>query len=243
MGSPDQEAQLFAAWSLGWFGPHVAPGGLARAAALARWLEPEAVARVPTHRAFVRIKSSYVLGLRGEASLRPPDHDPVRELRFVTDVAHAVLRELGGLLYFNPNGETLHSASSLQDALAYHDGQGLQPLSVWSNVRLLEPAEAPGWCVIDTVGMEQLGVSDHELCVPADGFDLREADHFLRNAAWYVFENGPVIRDGDTMDGPGGIAWRAWSFDDSVGPPRRRALRWRSTQGAEPPACFGFARR
>src|SRR5262245_21029159 len=59
MGDSERAAELFAAWSMGWFGPFVFPGNLERAQAMCfRWPEGKSIAAA--HRAFVRIKSSYL---------------------------------------------------------------------------------------------------------------------------------------------------------------------------------------
>jgi Domain of unknown function (DUF4261) len=50
-------------------------------------------------------------------------------------------------------------------------------------------------------------------------------DNFLRNVALYVLNNGEVINDGDTMEGPGGIRWQADRFENGPRDPPRRVLR------------------
>ena len=196
-------------------------------------------------------KSSYALGPSqtalpgfpgavGTQVLLPPDYNPAEELRFITQIARALLRVNGALRYFNPNGETLHSAAFLKESIEYHEARAILPLEVWSNVRVLRFPQVEDWIAMDTVGMEQLGVADHEACFPSEAFDRGEVDHFLRNSTAYVLQNGPIIQDGDTMNGPGGMSWRAQSCDESLGPPPRDTLRWRPSQGVRPPACFGF---
>ena len=37
------------------------------------------------------------------------------------------------------------------------------------------------------------------------------------------------IKDGDTVDGPGGIRWQGRSFEDSLGDPPRQVLRFLPT--------------
>src|SRR5687767_10633721 len=56
-------AALFASWSMGIMGPHTYPGNLARARQFAEMMGQDFVAEAAaSHRAFVRIRSSYVLG-------------------------------------------------------------------------------------------------------------------------------------------------------------------------------------
>jgi hypothetical protein len=49
---------------------------------------------------------------------------------------------------------------------------------------------------------------------------------FLRNAASYVLDHGPAIKDGDTMDGPGAIPWQAATVENGLADPPREVLRW-----------------
>jgi len=238
MGSPDGEPQLFGAWSMGWFGPFVYPGALERAIEQPTAVEdPGGV--VGRHRSCVRIKLSYVLGAGDDAPVVPDDQSMLSELEFVTRVAAAVATVPGALCYFNPNGETLHTARSLDEELDYCRKAGLPALPVWSQVRLINPGLPEQWMLMDTIGMEQLAVADHEACVPPT-YDLDEVAHFLRNATNYVLQQGPVIKDGDTMSGPGDVNWQARSFDESLVPRPREVLRWRPLDGSEPPAVFGL---
>jgi hypothetical protein len=87
---------------------------------------------------------------------------------------------------------------------------------------------------MDTVGMSQLDVDDHEVCFPADRFPPEQLANFLRNSTDYVRKRGPVIKHGDTMDGPGRIRWRAFHAGEALTAPPRRTLRW-LPEGFEPP--------
>ena len=235
MGDPKTDHELFGAWSMGWFGPFIYPGTLERAVAQAHdWSDAARV--VEQHRAFVRIKTSYAFGAPPDASIMPADYDGLGELRFVTDVARRLLQVSGSVCYFNPNGESVHTAAKLDELLTYHASQDLLPLAVWSNARLFRLEDADGWSMVDTIGMEQLDVTDHEACFPRGRFDIGEVVSFLRNATSYVQQNGPVIKDGDTMSGPGGMNWQGKSFEVSVAPAPRPVLRWLPCDGAEPPA-------
>jgi hypothetical protein len=61
MGDPKNETTLFGAWGMGHFGPYAYPGGLQRAAQQCWSWEPGRT--IPDrHKAFVRIRSSYVFG-------------------------------------------------------------------------------------------------------------------------------------------------------------------------------------
>jgi hypothetical protein len=108
-------------------------------------------------------------------------------------------------------------------------------LELWSNVRLISLEEHEPWLVMDTVGMAQLDVFDHEAAFERGRYTPSEVANFLRNASDYVLENGPVIRDGDTMDGPEGIRWQGATFDNPVCDPPREVIRWLPLDQSSPP--------
>lgn len=238
MGDPTEDVEVFGAWALGYFGPGAFPFGLQRAVQQAHHLDKGVAAAAERHRAFVRILVSYALGKPESAPIAPDDRDALAELQFVTDVARAVTAIAGATFYFNPNGETLYPPDALAETLAHHAAESLMPLPVWANVRMFK-ADASGWLLMDTVGMSQLDVDDHEACVPPDGIDLGEVSNFLRNTTAYVFDSGPVIDEGNTIDGPGGV-WQAHLDEASIGLPERPALRWRLRDGQPPPEGFRF---
>ena len=233
MGDPKREPALFGAWSMGFCGPLAFPGNLERAAQQS-WGWDGARAVPGEHRAFVRIRSSYVLGAGEEAKVIPPDYDPVAELLFVTRVARAVLRLPSALAYFNPNGETLRSAETIDESLEFHAQRQLPPLDIWSNVRLFNPGN--GWLLMDTVGMGQLDRPDCEACFPKDAYDPGEVDNFFRNCSLYLLKQGEIIKHGDTMNGPGGVNWRAHHVEEPLCAPPRRVLRWFPVDGSRPPS-------
>jgi Domain of unknown function (DUF4261) len=226
MGDPETDPKLFGAWSLGHFGPFAYPGNLERAVAHAyQW--DEAAATVARHRAFVRLTTTYVGGAAPDARIMPADYEPIAELDYLVRAAQAVLGLPGGLAYFNPNGEVVQPAELLDDGLAFFRENQLPPLPIWSNVRFFRIHDLQPWAVMDTVGMAQLDIDDHEACFPTDRYDPSEVADFLRNSTDYVRLEGPVIEDGNTMDGPGGVAWRAFaSKRPMVGAPARHTLRW-----------------
>lgn len=53
-----------------------------------------------------------------------------------------------------------------------------------------------------------------------------EVSRFLRNTSLYVLTQGDVIKDNDTMDGPGEQRWQAVRFGDSISSPPRQVLCW-----------------
>lgn len=231
MGDPKTASTLFGAWALGHFGPFAYPGNLERAAQQA-WHWPEARDTATRHGAFVRVRSSYVFGVGKDAPVLPPDYEPLPELLEVTGVARALLDVEGALAYFSPNGECLCRKDHLDHALALHAAGGAMPQNVWANVRLVRIEGHAPWVVMDTVGMSQLDVLDQEACCDGDAYDLSAVAGFLRDAADYVFEHGEVVKNGDTMDGPGNLRWHGVTFEAGLIPqPPRRVLRWLPMDG------------
>lgn len=225
MGDPKDNSVVFGAWSMGHFGPFAYPHGLLRAAQQS-WHWAEAQSTVRRHNAFVRIRSSYVFGARQDAPVLPEDYSPMPELLFATELAAAILAMPAALCYFNPNGESLYSRTAVSELLARHKGIGPAAHELWSNVRMFQlPADA-SWLLMDTVGMWQLDVPDHEACFVKSRYDASDVASFLRNAADYVCERGQVIKDGDTMDGPGGLRWQGATFENGLADPPREVLRW-----------------
>jgi len=238
MGDPKTDVDLFGAWAMGWMGPFTYPGNLGRALRMCHEREATADA-VNRHAALVRILSSYSLGAVDEDKpVLPADYEATPELERVTDVARAVLELPEALAYFNPAGETIFRRESFDDQREYHQRAGLLPLPLWSCVRWFNLSDSPGWTLMDTVGMEQLDAMDMEACFETARFDLATVANFLRNATDYVRQKGPVIKDGDTMDGPGKIRWRGMAFDQSFAPRPRPTIRWFPLAGRDAPTAL-----
>jgi hypothetical protein len=240
MGNPKTPGgqTLFAAWSMGFMGPMTWPGNLLRATQYAEAFGDKLAAEgAKKHRAFVRVRSSYVLGAPGDAKVMPEDYQARPELEFVTSVAAALAAAPGALCYFNPGGETLYTAAELTRTIEEHRGDNLPPLPVWSMGRLSKLEDARPWMFADVIGMEQLDAQDHEACFRGDRHDAGDVFNFLRNTTNYVLENGSVIKDGHTTDGPGGV-WRAMELEEGLLPAPRPVLRWFPDDGSEPPASL-----
>jgi hypothetical protein len=232
MGNPESEPELFGAWGMGFMGPFTFPGGLTRAVQQS-WGWDQAAEVVSRHQAFIRIRTTYVVGARDSDPVLPPQYEPLPELTLMTQLAQALLRLPEALCYFNPSGETLHTAATLGETLAFHEAHGLPPLDVWSNVRLFNAGD--GWKVMDTVGMDQLDVVNQE-AVFTERYDPTEVANLLRKICFYLMQKGPVIRPKDTMDGPGGVRWQAFPFEKQVVEPPRPVLRWFPLDGTQAPA-------
>jgi hypothetical protein len=236
MGNPKgnpEEVDVFGAWVMGSFGPAAFPGNLTRIVEQ-DGLSKELKEAAERHTAFLRIRSSYVLGGGKDAKILPQDYDAVAELHFVTGVACALLKLPQAQAYFNPNGETLHDAQRLDADLKHYASIKLVPLPVWSSVRLFNvDAE---WCMMDSVGMDQFFVQDSEACFSTKKQSPDEVSRFLWNIGDYLRQKGPVIKNRDTMNGPGDVNWRAFKSADSMCSPPRPTLRWFPLDGSRAPA-------
>lgn len=223
MGDPKKEIMIFGAWSMGHFGPFSYPGGLKRAGEQCWAWEPGRTV-AEKHSAFIRIRSSYTFGAADDKPVMPRDCEPLGELEFVTKVASTLLDLPGSLCYFNPNGEMLRGCDGLRETLSFGIANELPPLDAWSNVRMFKVTSE--WSLMDTVGNGQLDIPDVEAIFHSDSFDFNQVDNFLRNVSLYILNNGDVIDDGDTMDGPGGIRWQSHHFENGICDPPRQVLRW-----------------
>ena len=112
MGDPKSPGgqSLFAAWSMGFMGPMTWPGNLLRAIQYTEAFGDKAAADgAKKHRAFVRIRSTYVLGSDDDAKVMPDDYQARPELEFVTSVAAAVAAAPGVLLLQPGRRDVVHA--------------------------------------------------------------------------------------------------------------------------------------
>jgi hypothetical protein len=226
MGDPKTEPEVFIAWGMGRFGPGVWPEALERACQHS-WGWPEGHSVPRQHRAFIRICSSYSFGAKDDARVIPADYKPLQELEFATRIAAPLVRLPQTLCFFNPNGECVTEPRAFFESLNYHATVKLLPLDLWSNIRIFKfPNQQPVWSLMDTVGMGQLDVPDHEACFQSNAYVPAEIGNFLRNASAYVVERGRMISDGDTMNGPGNVNWQAFGIKEGYFAPPRPVLRW-----------------
>ena len=136
---------LFSAWSMGHFGPFTFPGSLDRACRHpCSWSDhPRAV--IDAHRAFVRLRLSYIFGADKDAPVMPADCDPPSELVALTRLARRVASLPGALAFFNPNGEVLLSPAELDEAVDFAEQHERLPIEAWTSVRSKIPASAASW--------------------------------------------------------------------------------------------------
>ncbi len=96
------------------------------------------------------------------------------------------------------------------------------------------PCSTDRGLLMDTVGMEQLDLPDHEACFPSELVDPDEVAGMLRNLQCYVVSTGNEIEPGDTGDGPGG-RWQAHHSAEALVSPPRPAIRWLPLHGRSAP--------
>jgi hypothetical protein len=224
MNSSPDDPLLFGAWSFGHFGVFTSADGLERAKQHCwSWAAGRQVAE--RHRSVLRVRSSYTLG--GSPSGLPKDYRSLPELLLVTQLASTLAAGLPeALCYFNPNGEVLRSSELLGESLAAARSRSLPPLDAWSNIRMtrLGGADA-GWILMDTVGNGQFDVPDVQAGFLEGKYEPGEVDGFLRNVTLDFLRRGVVIKDRDTLDGPGQMRWRGHWPQESGNLPPRRVLR------------------
>ncbi len=229
MGDPEKDPPLFAAWGMGAFGPLAFPRNLERATrqAVAFRDAGEAVSR---HRAFVRLRTSYLVGAGPDSAVVPEGWSPLAEIDAMLQIARPLLALEGACAYFDPNAEVILPHDGVRALLESDDDEGSTPLELFTHVRLFDIDER--WAMMDTVGLDRFFLPDVEVLVPR-GADPNEVAGFLRNVSAYVLANGPVIEDGHTTEGPFGIL-HVHARDESLTEPPRRVLRM-VPEGAELP--------
>lgn len=237
MGHPQDEPRLYDAWSSGQFGPFAYPGNLERAVEQAWGSYPGGREAAAGHQAFVRVRTSYILGDKAgdDAPVLPEGYDPMQELVMLMAVARRLLEGLPeALCYFNPAGECLASAGLLNEAWAAVEAGETLSLDLWSNIRMYRLPEED-WVLMDTVGMWQLDVADHEALFRNGSSNPQDVADFLRNISFYFLkdsiEAGIVVQ----VQGPGGIEWQGELYDNGVLQPPRQTVRWYRQDEAELP--------
>ncbi|HXQ42117.1 MAG TPA: DUF4261 domain-containing protein [Candidatus Udaeobacter sp.] len=238
MGDAKRETELLAAWLTGHFGV-TWPFSLKRAC-LQSWGWAEGKTVPLRNKAFLRVRSSYVFNGPDDAPLKPTDYEPLSELKFVTRVAAALAGLPQAISYFDPAGERVWAPKDFTEYFAQAEAQDSLPISIWCNLRHVNLKDrAEGWCLVDTMGMAQLDAADHEAIFPSARYKSTEVGELLLNMATYIAQNGPVIADGDTVDGPGDLHWKATPAEESQALPHRSVIRWLPMDGRPvPPAVI-----
>jgi Suppressor of fused protein (SUFU) len=218
MGDPEDDPELFGAWSLRHFGLSTFPYALARAAA-----QPSAPSS--EHVAFVKLSLSYVFGADDDRLVCPPERDIHGELAALARLAARICALPDALAWFAPNGEVLMAAETAQRKLLQQSGNELLP-ELWISTRVVP---AGNHLLVETVGMGALGQEpmtafDHQVLLPDLGLEMDLVVRFLREVSGAARLLGSDQVPSESLLGPGG----RWSPEqaDSDNPPPRDVVRW-----------------
>ena len=233
MGMTGEPTLVTSAHALGAFGPFVHPGALERALQA-----PGYQAAVPTaqdHHAFVRLRISHFFqtpaGVEESRPTEPENAQPMQELGFLLKAATSLAELPGALAYFNPNSEMILSLDGLSSILSSAQEHHTFPIEAICRLRGC-PAEE-NWSFVDSIGMAQLGMRDHEFAWEDAANTRSEQIHFLINLLHYQADQSVQIENGHTTDGTDGKLWRAEERDDACMLPPRKVLHW-TIDGAPP---------
>jgi len=221
MGDPQSDVDLFAAWTMGFFGPLVYPGNLGRACNQAV-AYPDAVSVAAKHRAFVRLRTSYTNG-DPDSKLIPEGWDPLAELAVLAGYARKLLALPGALAYFDPNGEVILDRAGVDASFAHAERASVPPLDLYTHVRLFN-VQGSDFAIMDTVGMDRFFLPDAEVAV-ASTIDPNAVAQFLMNVSLHHLRKKGAIPDTHTTDGPGGV-YRVHHREKSLVPPPRAVARF-----------------
>jgi len=231
---------LFLSWHSGALGHFAYPGCLERAIHECRtW--PEVDEAVKNHTALLRLRVSYKeeSDLERRISAAGKQDLAFAEIVFLTKLllVFASLPETLG--YFLPGGEALVSREMLPLVWQqYMKNEPPRPFDLWiawMNRRLLRVPDEADWAVIDTIGLHQLEMNDLEACFQPVRYQPLQVANWLLDVASYLYTNGPIIQDGHTLTGPGGINWQAHSYESSLQFPPRSVLCLRPLDAATLP--------
>ena len=85
------------------------------------------------------------------------------------------------------------------DFLEKSSQNNYQNINVFMNVRLFNIQETEGEMIMDTLGLNSLGLPDFEFRFT--NYDVQQIAGLLFNYGHYIFENGVVIENGHTIEG------------------------------------------
>jgi hypothetical protein len=138
---------------------------------------------------------------------------PERLMPFVVKVAAAAKKRKCVAIWWKPAAR-LVSPEMLAAAVKEED-----PLRVALQVRLFHvETGVKDEHVVDTVGLDALGLPDVQCHFV--GMDPQVVGTVVATAARYVFDEGDVIGEGDTIDAPDGQAWTCRREEALVEPGR-----------------------
>lgn len=131
-----------------------------------------------------------------------PSLDGRRRLDLFTRLLDAVLDRVDARALHWVAAQQVTSPEQFRSRLP----QAGPPLAGAVNVRYFQVGGADDTILMDTVGMQAIGLPDLQRV--ASGTDPEELGRRLHYYVRYMWDNGDVFKDGDTVDGAGGASWR-----------------------------------
>lgn len=220
LGNPQETPQLFAAWSMGFMCRGAYPGCLARAQMHCSALSAEDLA-APGHSAMVRLLSVPSRPSFADRASLSSDYETL------LDVVMAVLTHSKAEMAFVPAAEILTSfadATVMRSKAREHGLPVTTPLL--HSTRLFESPHEKNTLVMDTLGLDQVGLVDHEAVFDARQLRPSSVGGFLDSIAEYTIRRGNIFDSGHTAEGPDGQMWKVEQREESACPRPREVLRW-----------------
>jgi hypothetical protein len=129
----------------------------------------------------------------------------------------AVIKATSPNLVYSVSGQKLLAPTKL---ISIWDSEEREELYGICNVRLYNIGDTPGKeMLMDTVGLSIIGLPDFQ--IRFSNFDVNDIANLLWNYAYYIYEYGDVIKDGNTMEGiTTGSKWRCERLISQLQPER-----------------------
>jgi hypothetical protein len=124
----------------------------------------------------------------------------------------AVIKATAPNVVYSAPGQKLIDPAKLT---SIWDGEEKQELYGICNVRLYNIGDTPGKeMLMDTVGLSNIGLPDFQ--IRYSNFNTNEIANLLWNYAYYIYQYGDVIKNGNTMEGT--IAGSKWRCERVISP-------------------------
>jgi len=124
----------------------------------------------------------------------PGDGDPILGTRLLTKAVAAILKTKGVVGVYWGAGTLVHSPAIFLEHAAQMSDDCL-PLYLWVDFRVI--ADEGDTLTLFTTGMEPLGFMEIEMV--KSHTEPTEAVDLVFNIAHYLLDNGPILKDGDTI--------------------------------------------
>ncbi|MBE7498127.1 MAG: DUF4261 domain-containing protein [Verrucomicrobiaceae bacterium] len=238
LGVTEPPTLVTGAHMMGAFGPFSHPGAFERALQAPGY---DAVAQeARKHRAFVRFRVSYLIPASGESAearfASAENANRAEEIGWLLRAAASLRGMPTALAYFNPASEMLLSMQGLAGIISFAFEHKTYPVEAVCRVRGCKVDEE--WSLVDSIGMEQLGLHDHEFAWADADVTRQEQVEFLINLLHYQIDHSAPMMSGHTTDGPHDKLWRAEAHETSIMIPPRKVLHWTMDGTAAEPAIL-----